>query len=1175
MSIPSNLYAQKVFGEHPLAIWPLDEQVDFASVLSASNADLDTSWSVTTKSLSGTTIPGTTTTTSSITGPISTSQTYQITFPDPGVNSFAVTRLESPSLSSLTALDLIIGTITSSLWLNPTFPDAATVEIGYTYIDTGTSLQTDVTELFDISINNAWQLLSTTRLLVSQNVTFKMLIKITYKKSSTPLPTYTALLNGIALGQLAEEFTSASTGIAPQTIPASIALPTNLKVMPTSKYGVDSDYAYHIINDNLLRAKNFGVPLVYGSSSSTTLLSNYGLPSLIVPGLGFLNNDGKYKDLTLELWLRVNSGTKTLTRIVGPIGSSDGLYVNDSFLTLKINDHVASHPVSEWGRPMLLDIRFGKNSASLLLNGERVISMPISSEDLVFPDKLDLSGKDQDWIGLYTSDEISPVAVDCIAIYSYIVPEVVAKRRWVYGQGVEFPDNINSSYSSTAISADYAFANYSNNYNYPENSNWNSGIVENLSVENNMVSTQSYALPAVSFNTRTNAEWYSDIDSEGIAYISLKPNSTWNDISGHIFFDSFDIISQKVKSIYGVFKKPVLDLNTETLIKIVSTVNNNYLEISLTNNILKYSFTYAGETVVLKTITVTADTYFAAGVNIDVLIEQFGQNLSSFFGDREFLNVYVGGSKDFSQTFSGEIKTINFASNFALDGISTEFSSDGVMLIAANVLEEVSSYTLIMRDSIIGNRLDIRTKSYWEDYIPMSYFSKYVKNSENVSYYSVDLLQFNIGHPEPSTFIDSGLINDKVFDTTTSIVKTYITFQDLKTKATKPRSDFSVIIPPTKARTIEPGKYVLSYDLDGNPVYDDWTITAYEVVNNTVIYLPVGVTISDVSIAVQIEITTDGSAYDPIRIKSLQLASLAFNDVSKNLIGSRFGIPVMPYTKLGVYEDYKRRNPFTVYKGSTPYLYLTNHSGFEVVGKPKTGVNRGLSMPINQGSSDTYKVGAVQIFLRFAGEVFPADPIEAFEIESNSAHIKFYLVADDAIGKRGKLYGLNTTTGAIEEGLVFFINGLRSPRAILNLNEWSVLGIQFGNKLDFGYYNNSLPATKGAFRITGPLTVNNIAHFQYTAEQEQQAIKVRPWADVLHGQAEDYVWSYWNTSFVWKNVLYLLTTEKGNLDPAQIFNIYAGTNRLVFSDESPMSIVSKPYKVYKDIGWKSITQSAV
>jgi hypothetical protein len=54
-----------------------------------------------------------------------------------------------------------------------------------------------------------------------------------------------------------------------------------------------------------------------------------------------------------------------------------------------------------------------------------------------------------------------------------------------------------------------------------------------------------------------------------------------------------------------------------------------------------------------------------------------------------------------------------------------------------------------------------------------------------------------------------------------------------------------------------------------------------------------------------------------------------------------------------------------------------------------------------------------------------------------------------------------------------------------------------------------------------------------------------------------------------------LTTEKGNIDPAQIFNIYTGTNRLIFSDEKSLGMSEEPYRVYKDIAWKSILQSAI
>lgn len=1174
MSIPSNLYAQKVYGEHPLAIWPLDEKVDYASILSASESDVDSQWTTYTLDPTGTEITGTTSSSYSTPGPIDTSPTSQIVSPSPGSASYAVTYLTSPN-KNFKDLEPGAGTVTMSAWFNPLSPDITKVEIGYIYINPTTLSQIVDLDEFDVSINNVWQLISTTKPAPDIDASFKVYIKVTYNKSTTPSPVYSFRLNGVSIGQRAEEFVSGSTGVVPSALPSDIPLPSTLSVVPTSKYGVNTSTAYHIVKDSLLRSKNFGVPLVFGSSSSTTLVDNGGLPSLIVPGLGFMNNEGKYRDMTFESWIRINSGSYSPTRVIGPISSDDGLYVNESFLTLKINGYVASHPVSEWGRPMLVDIRLTNNSASLLLNGERVISITTSTDALSLPERYSSDGKDQDWIGFYSDESIGPIAIDCVAIYPYSVPEVVAKRRWVYGQGVDFPDNVNSSYSSTAIVSDYGFANYANNYNYPENSNWGTGIAENVSVDKNLISSPAYALPSVVFETRTQEDWYSDIGIENLSTITLKPNADWNDVDGYLLFESLNPIDQKLRSFYGVFKKTD-DISTkQILFKIVNDTTGNFLEAALTGLSLTYKLGFNGQSITLKTSTIVKDQYFAAGFDIDTMIEYHGQNLSSFFGDREFLKVYVAGTKEFSNTFSGEIQNLNFATDFMTNLSANTFGVDGIISYSSSMLTDVSSYTLVMRESLVGNRLDIRTRSYWADYIPLSYFSKYVKNSENESYYSLDMLQFNVGYPETNSFTTSILVDDPVFNTAESTVKTYIAFQDLTTQATKPRSDFTTILPAETNRTIEPGKYQVGVDELDSPVYDDWNSTMYEVVNNSVIYPPVGVDINNVAIAVQIEIITNGSEYDPVKIKSLQLSSLAFNDISKNVIGSRFGVPVVPYTRLGIYEDYKRRNPFTVYKGSTPYLYLTNHSGFSLVGKSRTGVNRGLSMPINQGMSDTYKVGALQMFLRYNAQEFPLEPIEAFEVEANSAHIKFYLVADDATQKRGKIYGLNTTTGAIEEGMVFYINGLMSTKAIINLNEWAVIGIQFGTKLDFGYYNNSLPATKGAFRITGPLTINNIAHFQYTAEQEQQAIKVRPWTEVLNGPSEEFVWSYWNENFIWKDVLYLLTTEKGNIDPAQIFNIYTGTNRLVFADDKTVGISEEPYRVYTDVSWKSILQPAI
>ena len=47
MSTPSNLYAEKIYSEHPLVLWALDDKADYISLISETNRDLENEWSVT------------------------------------------------------------------------------------------------------------------------------------------------------------------------------------------------------------------------------------------------------------------------------------------------------------------------------------------------------------------------------------------------------------------------------------------------------------------------------------------------------------------------------------------------------------------------------------------------------------------------------------------------------------------------------------------------------------------------------------------------------------------------------------------------------------------------------------------------------------------------------------------------------------------------------------------------------------------------------------------------------------------------------------------------------------------------------------------------------------------------------------------------------------------------
>jgi hypothetical protein len=1157
MSSPSNIYAEKVFSEHPIALWPLDDKADYISLISQENRDL-TLWDVSSAELD----------TASIFGPILQSPTDRLIGDEP--DELGSIILKSPDLTSFDLLNTDLGSFAVSAFIYSETSFINSVDIGY---QAGTS--DPVTNNYPFELFQAWgQVSSSFQIPEGSSDMLRVYIKINYKEGSAGTE-YGFLVNGITIGQHSEQHNVVSLGVQSEEISSSIFLPENVvDGIETSSYGLPGNFGYYIVNKNIIKAKNFGVPMVFGSLNTTTLFPNGGSPSLILPALGFLNSLGQYQDLALEFWLRINSGGTVPKKVVGPIASDDGLYVDGDFLTLKIDNNIGSYFVGEWGRPMLITINVINNNANLLINGERVISMDYQSSELSFPAQKNENSKSQDWIGFYSDEEIGPIQIDCVGIYSYQISETLAKRRFVYGQAVKFPDNINSSYSSTSLSIDYAFANYANNYNYPDIGRWQNGIVDNLNLENETLTPPLYELPGFTFSNKTNSEWNNALkEANDIVsldpvenFISLRPNEDWSETEGYLLFPQIDILKQSTKAFYGYFERSESQAQEQVLFKIVNQLNKNYLEIVLKDDDLICRLSYNNSlSEVFKKPNAVSGYKFTAGLYLEKLGQAFGSSVASFLGARSQLRLYVGGEKELSRTFSGKIYRVGFLNEKLLTASLDKFGADGNILSANDYqyfATLVASYTLFAKSDLVrGFYLDIYTSSSWSDYIPLTYFSKYVKNASNENYYGLDFIQFNIDYPEPAK-----TVQDEYY-TQDSILKTYITFQSLKYRAKELDQKFKTTIPAKSNNVVAPGSYTIG---DG---MDNWKTTKYEVVNGSIIYPPSGVDLSTMAIAIHVELLVDGIKAKPIKIKKLQLASKALNDTTPTLIGSKFGVPFHPYSKLGIYFDYKQRNPFEIYKGSSPYLYLTKKSGIRLRGNQRLSLSRGLSSPVNQGLASSYNVGAVQLYGRFDGSEFPADPVEAFEIEGRLAnsYIKFYLEALDSTKKRGKIFAVNTATGKIEEGLAYFVNGILAKEPIIDLSEWFVLGVQFSNKLDFA-------GVEGAIRITGPILINNLSHYQYTAYQEQESVRTRPWLNVLNLEEGTAEWSYWasldefnNPEFLWKDVLFVSTSSRSNVNPEEIYKIYTGTNKSITESDKALVVNRYAYKFYKDIAWQSYT----
>jgi len=1154
MSNPSNLYAEKIYSEHPLVLWALDDQLDYIGLISEAQRDIADSWTVT---------DGTATVEASYLEEPFADSVLNLIEVDVPVGETLEASLVSDAILNFDDLEPSFDTFTIGSYFYSNSIFLQTVSIGYEYTDPDTSNIVQNLKTFTSSLYQKWGFISETFETPNVSADLRIVIKIKVFEGSNETADNQFYFNGITLGQWNEEFNTSSYGISAVTVPSDVSIYGGLEAVEAQAYGIAEDSGYYITEGGL-KCKNSGIPLVYGASGVTRLEPDTDA-SLIVPGKGFLNQKGQYNDYTVEFWARINANTLTPKKIFGPIASEDGLYVESGFLTLVIGDQFASHFVGEWFRPMLIHIRLIKNAASLLINGEEVLSLSINTENLVLPEELDAYGDNQDWLGFYAYADVYPFEIDCVAIYSYQVPITVAKRRWVYGQGVASPENINSSYSGTTAFIDYPFANYTANYNYPDFAKWDQGTFDNLATTPTSLRTPQYVLPEIFIGTKTLQELYDDNkdiqDNESgpvisDKFLSFKPNNTWNSINSYINFPRFNLLSTQVESFYGVFSSHNL-ASEEMLFKLYNPLTGDYFTIIKDADEIKYSLTYNGTTELLFTSDpITSNQLFAVGFNLTTLVNEFGNNVPAFFGNQNALRMYACGDESGNYTFTGRLYSIGISTAQNSLDICNSFDADGIVVIEDGqlLIDHTASYTLLPSEAYEKYFLDIGVAGYWEDYLPLSYFGQFVENAQGEKFYDLDFLQFNIGYPTTTSLLEDSGSLEMYYDTTGAQIKSYVTFQYLIDGANIP-TDFENQETPNEYKIV---------DLSN---YPDWETTRFEILNNTLIYPVKDVDFNRLAIVYSLEFNSRGILSKPILLNRLQLTSQALNDNSNNPIGTRFGVDLIPYKRNGVYYSYKTKNPFSIYKESTPYLYLTKNSGIEVRGELNILENRGLSLPINKELSTFYRVSAMQLWARYDQNTFPAAATELFEINHKDGSIKFYIQANSADANRGKVFALNQN-GIEYNGLSFYLNGTLVREPVLSLKEWSSIGISFLTPLSFNSY-------LGNINITGPALFNNIAYYQASSLQEIESTTKRPWFKVLTDGITTFDWQFWLNNFTWDGMLVVGSSQFYGINPSDIYKTYIGTNKIIIDDGEGLIYQPEKLKVYTETEWSTTVSTPV
>ena len=1236
MSNPSNLYAEKVFAEHPTGLWALDDRADYISLLSESQRNLS-NWTI----VGGTYVNYP----ESVDEPFINSYVGKITA-TPTSDEFASITAISNDIMNLQDFNKYLRTFSIGGYFYSQSAYIAGFEIGYQYTDTTSGQNITHLKNYDSIINSNWVFVSETFDTPPDDSNIRLVFKINFIGGSETEDVF--LVNGISLGQWSEEFASTSLGVQAINIPSTISLAPQKGVV-SKCYGLQELDAYYLVSDNMLKAKNSGIPIVYGTSGLTTLYPNTDLPSLIIPGSGFLNESGKFKQYTFETWLRINSYSNDRKRIIGPIASEDGIYVDGPSIGLKIGNEYGAYYVGEWTRPMLVHMRVGKDTASLVINGQEVISLNYLTESLSLPSMLNSNNKDQDWIGFYAYDDIYPIEVDCVGIYPYIVATAVAKRRFVFGQGVDIPENINTSYSGTSVFIDYSFADYTSNYSYPKIGSWNQAFNDNTSIVNKSLSVVSHPLPETILSSKTEEELLLDCkviqSSDTRNFLSFRPNTSWNSVSGYLFFKNFDFIKTPISAFYGCFRLPATSSSVQTLFKIEKENTNSYFLIQLLNNQISYVINYNGTSeTIYSPLVAEPGELVDVGLNIPAFVSRFGNPASDFFGSLSDLRMYVGGDKNGLSTFTGKIYNVGVCTAYNFQKIRFLFNEIGVpiwnedlfavyqnnqlinvdggidttsmppyggltdtangaltgggVVVAEedSLLDHVASYTLLPEIVFDTYKLTVSASAYWEDQLPLTYFAESVLDKRGDQYFDLDFIQFNIDYPIPSktvaietepepwtyaelsdeygtpiqrtyTSLDNYLFTgyndyddlknkiakDYRYDTDGSIVKTYVTFQYTELGANQTYYYFTKTERPSRNGVLIPGS--------------DWMTTKYEVVDNMIIYPPTGVDFNDLSIVTHIEMNVKDSQTNNVSIKKLSYASQALNESDASPIGTRFGTSIYPYTKTGIYYNFKKNNPFAIYTGSSPYLYLTKTSGIQLKGKYDPLVNRGLVIPVNESRAEGFRAIAMQMAVRFDGDYFPYAPTQIFEIQSKDSYIKFYMVANDPSGRRAKIYAIDAKTGLVQNGIGFYWNGKIVKEPIITLQEWGFLGINFMNSLNFSFF-------EGAVRLTGPLLFNSISYYQSTNLQEVQNVAERPWFRVKVLGSYPLDWEFWDSpSFNWNNVLVLSETSYYGVDPSNVYKSYTGTNKIIVDDDRTVNFGEYSYTIFTDVKWNQFVET--
>jgi hypothetical protein len=900
-------------------------------------------------------------------------------------------------------------------------------------------------------------------------------------------------------------------------------------------------------------------PTIYGSANSTKFFNTNN--GLIFPAFGFLNTLGTYRNLTLEFWTQIKKPIdNTLTKVVSSfadLANTTGLYVNNTSFVLKFGNKTGSHHFKDFNRPLLIHIVYSSENVSLMVNGEVLISLDIDGDDLALLAEPSLATAGN---ASSMTDYISfnDGTYDCISIFPYRVSISQAQVRFAKAHAINTIENTIGSTAGNVASVDFSSSGFSNEYKFPTNAPWNSGVSDNLTIAKNYIAVNKYALPTL--NT-TGTQTISDLNATG--KINLK-QAGW--LVSNFSFDSMEILEEPIKAfyLYGRYNT-TRPTSEEIIFKFVDINTADYFSISVNSGTIYYKLSYNGTLSTLKTET-PADNirlitgspnyyYFNVGIDIDKFANNYGSNVANFFSNQSRIVVFIAGDSNLANddTSIADILSIKFLTDDNLSRRTNPISgetivrTDGVFYFPSgtetsgtilNGLQNVmASYEVTMFD----NEIVSNSGGSWKSHIPLKNFSQTVTDVSGNVGYDFDFLQFNVGYDAPvsrtssnlNTGRYSGFANSSL-NLLTTMVRTYITFEPLSNPY-QPDSTFTTIQSIPLNLTISPGAGT------------SWQTTKYEVADGVIVYPPTDPDLSQLCIVVHTEFQVIDTLSNYPKIQYLDLFSVAYNYYQNvtNPITTKFGGTIIPFTYTESTPNvissrtynYAGKNPYIISKKPSPHLYLGSSSGIRLAPGTVSGIaNRGLRFPINPQATSDYKLGAIQFAAKYdapyntatSAYTLQSSTENVFDVASSNFNYRFSLSTVSSNSEDVVISATDLSTGLVSTNVIFYIDGIETNT--FNVNTWVTISAMFPTAL-------SLNGITGQFDLTGYLTIDNLILYQINANLAALSSS-NTWQRYVPGKWQDL------TGITWQDVI--LSVFKSNTSDA--YNAYVGVTNLSNND---------------------------